>query len=152
MNHSGKANPAYCHGHCTRTGQSSEYMTWSQMIQRCHNPNNAAYQYYGGRGITVCDRWMKFSNFITDMGSRPIGYTLERRNNSLGYYPENCGWASRDENNRNKRNNIWLTLDGVTMTAKDWSKRSPVTYRAFVKRIRRGWDLRKALTTPSLAA
>jgi len=147
----GKSNPAYRHGYSPRTGQSSEYMTWQQMLQRCTNPNNAAYSDYGGRGITVCKRWRSFTLFIEDIGPRPAGFCIERINNALGYCPTNCRWASRAENNRNKRNNIFLTFAGVTLTAKDWSLRSCVSYRAFHKRIKRGWPLAKALNTPSLS-
>lgn len=148
MSRPGASNPAYRHGHCLSSGQSSEYMTWCQMVQRCENPKNSAFADYGGRGVKVCARWMDFTNFIEDMGPRPAGFTLERIENSLGYCQSNCRWATRGENNRNKRNNIWLTFDGVTMIAKDWSRHSPVPYRAFVKRIRRGWSLVKALSAP----
>lgn len=143
-------NPAFRHGHCKRSGQSSEYMTWCQMIQRCKNPKNRAFHDYGMRGIKVCERWMDFSNFLADMGPRPPGLTLERVDNQKGYSPDNCTWSSRSKNNNNKRNNIVLTMDGVSATAAQWSKMGKVPYRAFVKRLRRGWTLKKAIETPSL--
>lgn len=131
----GKMNPAYKHGYSLSSGQSSEYMTWGAMINRCKNPSCRGFANYGGRGITVCERWKDFSNFIDDMGARPPGGMLDRKDNSLGYSPENCKWSTRAEQNNNRRNNIVLTLDGKTMTLAQWSKFSPVSYRAFHKRI-----------------
>ncbi len=91
----------YIHGHaCER---SAEYHTWDCMIQRCTNKNNTGWRYYGGRGIMVCKRWHNFSNFLVDMGKRPIGLTLDRINNDGNYEPGNCRWATRSEQNRNQR-------------------------------------------------
>lgn len=81
------------------------YQTWQGMIQRCHNEKHPAYKWYGGRGLCVCDRWRKdFLNFFDDMGERPNGFTIERKNNAEGYHPNNCIWATREEQSRNKRN------------------------------------------------
>lgn len=77
--------------------------SWSGMIQRCTNPNTKQFSDYGGRGITVCERWMTFANFLADMGQPPKGNTIERRNNDLGYTPENCEWATRKKQQRNRR-------------------------------------------------
>ena len=134
-NHSGALNPSYRHGHSLRGKLSSEYMTWGDMMNRCKNATHKAYANYGGRGITVCERWKNFSNFIADMGARPHFGMLDRKDNSLGYSPENCRWATRTEQNNNRRNNIILTHEGKTMTLSQWSALSPVSYRAFHKRI-----------------
>lgn len=83
--------------------RSTEYVIWQGMKQRCLNPKNAKYGSYGARGITVCERWLAFENFLADMGSRPAGLTLERVNNDKGYGPDNCKWATLSEQARNRR-------------------------------------------------
>jgi hypothetical protein len=86
---------------------------WSNMISRCYSPRNGGYPDYGGRGITVCDRWrISVVDFIRDMWPRPDGMTLERKNNNLGYSPENCRWATPDDQNRNRRVSSYITLLG----------------------------------------
>lgn len=79
------------------------YSTWDGMKQRCSNSNTSQYTDYGGRGIKVCDRWDNFANFLADMGERPEGMTLDRKDNNKGYNPENCKWSTRQEQNRNQR-------------------------------------------------
>jgi len=81
------------------------YKSWDSMKSRCLNPNNKDFNIYGGAGITVCDRWMKFENFLADMGERPEGTTLDRYPNQKGNYePNNCRWATITEQNRNRKN------------------------------------------------
>lgn len=104
------------HGWCpSKTAKPTpEWRTWCDMIQRCTNPNKENFKDYGGRGITVCDSWLEsFENFIKDMGLRPKGivkvrsqYSIERRNNSNGYGPDNCYWATTSEQMVNRRNSI----------------------------------------------
>ena len=77
--------------------------SWHAMIDRCNNPDHLSYKNYGGRGITVCDRWLKFENFFEDLGERPDNLTLERKDNELGYFKENCCWETRTKQQRNQR-------------------------------------------------
>ena len=94
------------HGFCPRSGHVPEYGVWKAMIQRCHNPKNKHYNNYGGRGISVCDKWRKFEAFYSDMGKRPEKMTIERLNNNGDYEFSNCKWVSRYDQNRNMRNNV----------------------------------------------
>lgn len=90
------------HGHASRALKSPTWTTWIGMIDRCTNPNNARWNRYGGRGVTVCARWSVFTNFLADMGSRPHGMTIDRKNNDGNYEADNCRWATRNEQNANR--------------------------------------------------
>jgi hypothetical protein len=93
------------HGHYTGRKASREYISWNQMMGRCYNPNNPSFKQYGGRGIIVCDRWHEVTNFLADVGERPLGQSLERINNLGNYEPGNCKWATPRQQARNRRDN-----------------------------------------------
>ena len=93
------------------------YPTWAAMINRCNNPATKSYKNYGGRGLTVCPEWSDVSVFISDMGDRPYGMSLDRRDNNLGYSPENCRWATPSEQNMNRRVSYF---DGIRFNGRAW--------------------------------
>ena len=106
------------HGQSREGKRTSEYNCWIAMKQRCFNPNNKFYYNYGGRGISVCERWIKFENFFTDMGKRPKGLTIERIDNNGNYEPANCCWSTRKEQQNNRRTNVMLNFLGKMITLK----------------------------------
>ena len=122
---------------------------WSMMKDRCYNINNKSYHDYGGRGITVCEQWINsFASFYHDMGDRPTGKTLDRINNDGAYSPSNCKWSTYHEQGHNKRNNVFITHKGVTLTHCQWSNVLGGNDRLVSVRISRGWDDERAVTTP----
>ncbi len=127
----------------------SEYLAYRNMLSRCLKENNPQYSDYGGRGITVCSRWIEsFDSFLVDMGRKPAkDLTLERKNNNLGYSKENCIWASRHAQTRNERRNVNVTFNGETMCLEDWARRLGMSRQVLEYRIKR-WGVEKALTIP----
>lgn len=137
------------HGHTRGGKQTSEYMIWSAMICRCVNVNHKNFADYGGRGITVCARWRNsFEAFFEDMGGRPAGTSIDRIDNAKGYYKENCRWATKIQQVRNKRTNRLLTLNGVTHCSAEWSELLGFRENTIALRIRLGWSDERILTTP----
>lgn len=133
-------------------GQSrtKEYRTWLTMRQRCENPKNAAFQFYGGSGILVCERWKEFENFRADMGEAPTPkHTIDRIAGTKGYEPGNCRWATYAEQNRNITRNVWVEIDGVSKVVQDWCKEFGIGRKTVETRVRNGWDLIEALRTPT---
>jgi hypothetical protein len=125
------------------------YWVWADMKGRCSNENHKAYKNYGGRGIKVCDRWMKFENFASDMGDRPEGGMLDRVDNNGDYEASNCKWSTRKEQNSNRRNCIYVTHSGENVTLAEYCRREGLKYRPIVKRIQdRGWPISAALSLP----
>ena len=129
------------------------YIVWNGMKRRCSEPQYKAYEHYGGRGITVCEKWLKsfetFYSWAINNGYSN-GLTLDRVNNDGDYSPENCRWVTQKEQNNNKRNNHLLTCDGKTMTMKQWSEKAGINYGTLRTRINElKWDVTKAIRTPT---
>lgn len=119
--------------------QPYEYSSWRGMKERCQNKNHVSYHLYGGRGITFCERWRKFDNFLTDMGPKPTAkHTLERVNNSGPYCKENCRWATPKEQCLNTRRAIFLTVNGETKSLREWSEIAGLRYQTLHSRMQRG--------------
>ena len=119
------------------------------MLRRCLSPSSSAYYHYGARGIRVIRRWIEFTNFIKDMGVRPEGMTLERKDNNGPYSRANCIWASRLEQAQNRRNSKKLRFRGKSMTLRQWSLFLGWSYSGLKQRIaKRGWSVQRALSTP----
>ncbi len=122
------------------------WKSWQSMKARCYDKNHEYYKYYGGRGITVCDRWREsFENFLEDMRERPSGMTLDRIDSNKEYFKENCKWSTTKEQNRNKRSNILLTYNNETKTLAQWAKELNMGYMKLWHRIKNGWPIERAL-------
>lgn len=119
------------------------------MIDRCQNKSSKVWDRYGGRGIKVCERWRKsFDAFVEDMGVPEPKMTLERIDNNKGYSPENCRWATMQEQQRNRRDTVWLTFNGKTKCLADWAQTLSVSPQAIGYRLRSGYSFEEALSKP----
>lgn len=138
-------NTKRIHGMC----RSLEYNTWTRMKQRCHNPSNPKWSSYGGRGISVCERWREsFENFLEDMGPRPDGYSIDRINNAADYTPLNCRWATRTEQARNTRRNHLIFVNGRGQTSGQWAEETGIHEKTITNRIKLGWKPEAAISNP----
>jgi len=125
------------------------YAAWKSMRGRCSNKNSKDWKNYGGRGITVSDEWSSFENFLRDMMPNwKQGLMLERLDNSKGYSKENCKWATRTEQNRNRRNSHLVTFNGQTKTLSEWREQVGGNRDILYVRLSRGWTIEQALTIP----
>lgn len=127
------------------------YKTWANMKARCGCPTDGDYHRYGARGIRVCDRWSdSFPDFLEDMGPRPsISHSIDRIDNSKGYSPENCRWATTKEQARNRRSTRLLSHDGQAMSVAGWEEKMGLRYGTISNRINKhGWTPARAITTP----
>lgn len=142
------------HGLARRGHVVPEMGVWEKMRDRCYNPKSIGYHDYGGRGITICDRWRfgengmtGFACFYDDMWPRPTSdYQIERIKNDIGYNPQNCKWATRAEQCRNRRSNVNIIIDGATRCMTDWCQLNGVHRSTAMKRIRRGIPPHLAVT------
>ena len=140
------------HGDSARGQTTTEYTAWARMRARCDNPNTKQFKDWGGRGITICERWRGehgFENFLADVGRRPSpSHSIERIDNDGNYEPGNCRWATRGEQALNKRSNRVLTVGGVALPLAEWSRRTGISGATIGQRLRKGWTQRRAVTEP----
>ena len=133
------------HGQSTTT----EFLSWHSMIQRCNNSKRTDFHNYGGRGITICDRWYDFFAFLADMGSKPYPKAqLERVNNDLGYFPDNCIWSNAKAQARNRRTNRLENFRGIQKPVVEWAEILGIRYGLILTRLHAGWSIERALTQP----
>ena len=133
---------------CTTHGLTNApiYAVWCAMLRRCRKTADSSFGNYGARGITVCRRWLSFHHFILDMGHPAQGMTLERKDNSVGYSPQNCIWANRTKQGRNKRNNHLVCDNGESLCISEWSERTGISESVISYRLKRGWSDHDAVT------
>lgn len=131
--------------------QTPEYAAWSSMKERCLNPKNPKFHCYGGRGIQICERWLRsFAAFLEDVGPRPSDkHSLERSDTNGDYCPENCSWATQRIQQNNRRNNRRIQFRGMTLTLAEWSRILKIDYHKLEARINRhDWAIDRAFPTP----
>lgn len=127
------------HGHAKRGNSSKTYSSWMSMRQRCGNPQHHAYPQYGGKGITVSLDWCSFDTFLADMGERPKGTSIDRIDSTLGYFKNNCRWATRSEQQANISSNIHLVYQGKTYILAELARHLKVSWTTLKYRINAGW-------------
>ena len=128
---------------------SPEFKAWAAMKRRCQTSSDKEYPNYGGRGISVCPEWEKFEVFLADMGKRPsTRHSLDRIDNDRGYCPDNCRWATWEEQSNNRRNIPHLEYRGRVLAQAEWAQLLGIPVGALKKRLGMGWSVEKTLTTP----
>ena len=136
------------HGHARIKRRTPEFTAWSNMLDRCYNANKPGYKDYGGRGISVCDRWKhSFNDFLSDMGLRPSSkHSLDRfPNNDGNYEPSNCRWATKPEQQANTTRNVIISYNGKSMNIKEWSNETGIAPSVIAYRSRVGLSPDKIL-------
>lgn len=125
------------------------YRSWKAMVQRCTLSTDPCWSLYGGRGITVCERWLTFENFLADMGQRPsMKHSIDRKDRNGNYEPDNCRWATAIEQNNNRRTNVYHTYQGKSLTAPEWARERGLPVHCVKSRLSLGWSIERALTEP----
>lgn len=146
------ADRSRTHGQAGKSVRTPEYSAWSSMKRRCSSPRDSNYPRYGGRGITVCDRWRdSFEAFFEDMGPRPSAiHSVERDNRDGNYEPGNCRWATQKEQANNRRSNVEVEAFGETMTVVQWAERLGIDQMIIYQRLAKGWNGERAVSTPKM--
>lgn len=125
---------------------SAERNSWKKMLQRCTDPENISYEYYGGKGILVCERWAEFSNFLSDVGARPSArHSIGRIDNDGNYEPGNVRWETPQQQANNTSQNVVLSFDGDTMTAVQWASKLNINPKIIYARRNAGWPVDRIL-------
>lgn len=136
--------------HGETTTNSRLYSIWSNMIQRCTNPKNDKYEWYGARGISVCTEWRDYLTFKD--WAMISGYadelSIDRKDVNGNYSPSNCVWATSTEQCNNRRTNRVLTFNGESLTVAQWARKLGVNPKSLYNRLYKGWSVEKTLTTP----
>jgi hypothetical protein len=127
---------------------SKVYNSWRGMKDRVLNENHYGHKWYKAKGITICEQWMRFDNFLNDMGEPPPGTTLDRIDNNKGYYKENCRWVSMKIQRRNRSDSKRFHFGGHQKTLAEWSESTGIPYKTLRSRIQEGWTIERALKTP----
>jgi hypothetical protein len=141
------------HGQSSGGRPTREFRIWKGIVERCKNPNSPAFSRYGGRGIGICKEWVRFEDFFRDMGKCGAGMTIERVNNDEDYGPDNCKWATRLEQSRNRSSSKRLDAFGEFKTIAEWSEdeRCAVTRNVLYQRASRNWPPELAITSPNIS-
>jgi len=132
------------------SGSTRTRQAWRSMHRRCTDPAIAHFERYGGRGITVCERWRSFDNFLADMGEAPPNLSLDRRDNDGNYEPGNCRWATQSEQLRNSTTARILEFRGKAQCVTAWAEELGLAHNSIQKRLRDGWSIKRALSTPKM--
>lgn len=135
------------HGHNINGRHTRTYSSWHDMRRRCRDKNHKSHANYYDKGITVCERWKEFINFLSDMGERPEGKTLDRIDSNGNYEKDNCKWSTHKEQANNMSRNHYLEYKGEKLTISQWADKQGLPYNTLTARIRRGWSIERALTT-----
>lgn len=142
-------NKSGTNGRSHGMSQSRQYRIWSHMLGRCNNPTDDGYGDYGGRGIKVCERWHIFENFLEDIKNEyDHSLTIDRIDNNGNYEPSNVRWATQKQQQRNKRSNVLVTVDGETSPMAHFAERYGIRNYHLYHRLKLGWSLERALKTP----
>jgi hypothetical protein len=137
------------HGESSRNHTTVEFKIWARMLYRCINKKNPAYEAYGGRGITVCESWQSYENFLADMGRRPSpAYSIDRIDVNKGYFKENCRWATAMTQANNRRSNVFWEINGQLKTIAEWCQLYGIKQSTVYARVKRGWNQMDALKKP----
>ena len=136
------------HGHARGGVETPTYRTWHSMVSRCTSKSHSAYYKYGARGITVCERWLRFEHFLADMGERPIGTTIDRIDGTKGYELANCRWATPKQQANNVSSNLVIEANGKRQTASAWSRDTGIPMYQLHRRIKAGWSQERTVNEP----